>query len=60
MCVLSLSCPTNARLPAPEPTPLASADWLLCDCCADANEIVLIFERPLAGASLDSINGVVV
>merc|ERR1712204_143192 len=25
-----------------------------------ANEIVLIFERPLSGASLDSINGVVV
>ena len=51
---------TNASLPAPEPAPLASADWLLCDRCADANEIVLIFERPLSGASLDSINGVVV
>ena len=51
---------TNASLPAPEPAPLASADWLLCDRCADANEIVLIFERPLAGASMGSVLGEVV
>ena len=60
MCTLPPS-PPPAQLPVTLPCHQhASHTATLHSACADANEIVMIFERPLAGSNVNSLQGEVV